>query len=255
MRLVIFAIINSFIVSTCFSQTVGSQEAYRQSIAGERRAEAAEFRKAKELQDFKDAKQISRSKDRLNAPLAFGAKLDPKQAESGSVGRLDHLDTSVIQIVDDSNCILDAGKGFLWLANYPTDDLADGQKVRIVDYVKALPSKDYKGHFIRAVELLSQEDNQKQQEKDLTENEKKLAHERAIQEQKEAAKLRDFREWKAKTGQKVEGKFLRFRASSVEIELRNGKKNSFRITALSDEDADIVRKLSKEDAEAKKSTK
>lgn len=89
--------------------------------------------------------------------------------------------------------------------------------------------------------------------------EKQAATEQANREieekEREAKELRDFRIWKSKSGTKVEGKFVRFRAQTVEVELRNGKESSFRITALTDEDAEIVRKLAKEDSDAKKTSK
>ena len=226
-----------------FSQAVGSRAGYRQMISGEQRAADA-------MASFNQATKLTRS---LTKPISGAlspeaVRLQPSKLEPSQTGKLDYWKTTVVVVVDDRNSILQVGKTMIWLNDFPTANLLTDQQVRIIDYVKVGEPKDYNEHRLPSITLVSLEDNSQ-----LTAKEQKIVErEQDIAAQNEAAKLRDFRKWHSKSGADVEGKFIRFRSPSVEIELQNGKKNTFRITALTDEDAELVRKLAKEDLEAKK---
>lgn len=259
----------SCLTAPAFAQLAGSQEAYRQSISGQLRADRAaidrEIADRKAQKEFLEAKQISRKQpiEKQSGPLPYGNRFDPQLIEANAIGRLDHVDTSIVEVIDESNCVLYAGKGFVWLQNFPTDELADGQKVRIIDYVKGMKSKQHKGHFMRTIEVISIQENDAQMQKDKSqylidsekqkrEAEDRLKHEQDIEKQRENLALRSIRKWNGKNGQEIKGKFVRLRSNTVEIELENGKKTTFRITALADQDAAIVRQLAEEDKQASK---
>jgi hypothetical protein len=162
----------------------------------------------------------------------------------GEVGKLDYWKTTVVQVIDANSVILTCGKTYVWLKDYPTKDLTTDQLVRIVDYVKVGEVDQHDGISVRTVTMLPVEETKK-----LAARDTEAAEAAKIAAQKdELLKLRDYRKWTAKNGNEIEAKFTRFKAPTVHLELKNGKKTSFRITALTDADAELVRSLAKEDA-------
>jgi hypothetical protein len=230
--------------STGVSQTVGSKKAYQQVTSGQQRAQDARLA-------FERAKKITRVKPE---PLMPGISpdevhLDPSKLVTGKTGKLDYWKTTVIAVIDDKNAVIECAKSLVWLSDFPTQNLLTDQEVRIIDYVKVGEPKSHNNYRMPTISLVPLEENER-----LTADEAKIiAQKKEAEAKSESAKLRDFRVWKSKNGSAdVEGKFIRFRSPTVEIELKNGRKSTFRITALADADAELVRTLAKEDAESKK---
>lgn len=221
-----------------FAQQVGSPEAFRVIADSQRRAVDAEI-------SWRDARKISLLEPIPDVPQPQQHEsLDLDTLQRGEIGKLSYWDLKVADIVDDKNVILILGSKYrIWLEGYPTSDFVDDQSVRIIDYIEVVGTKSYNTvtgskATIWVVKLLPKEETAKRIAVD-------------IEKAAEAAK---YRHWKAKNGNTVNGKFLDYKNSKITIEQRDGKKVSFPMSALTDEERKIVLKLAKEKSDKKSPT-
>lgn len=251
------------IPSIGFGQEVGSQQAYRLLIAGQQRAEEAELKKSREIGRLKSLKQLSHLENPTDwlSPDLPSKKLNLAALEPNQIGRVVNYQASVFDVIDDKTIYIHftwnlAESQFILIENCPsTAKIADDDKISLPDYFKVTETRDFRGSKIFVMRMLDKTETLQLLGRDKQEETDRLKHEAELEAEREAAKLRNFRTWHSKSGTDVEGKFVRFRAQTVEVELKNGKKTTFRITALTDEDAEIVKRLAKEDLEAKKTSK
>lgn len=167
--------------------------------------------------------------------------LDLDTLQRGEIGKLSYWNFKVADIVDDKNVILILGSNRrIWLEGYPTSDIVDDQSVRIIDYIEVIGTKSYdtvdgSNATVWFVKLLPKEETAKRIAEDL---------EKAAEEAK-------YRQWKAKNGDTVNGKFLDYRNSKITIEQRDGKKIFLKMSALAKEERELVLKLAKEKSDKK----
>lgn len=221
-----------------FAQEVGSAEAVRVIADSQRRAIDAEI-------SWRGARKISLLEPIPDVPQPQQHEsLDLNTLERREIGKLSYWDFKVADIVDDKNVILILGsKKRIWLEGYPTSDFVDDQSVRIIDYIEVVGTKSYdtvagSKATIWVVKLLPKEETAKRIAEDL----------------EKAAEAAKYRQWKAKNGDTLNGKFLNYKNSKITIEQRDGKKVSFRMSALTDEEREIVLKLVKEESDKKSPT-
>lgn len=205
-----------------FAQSAADSRAMIQMKRRQIEAEAA-YNAAKkihidEFEKFKD--QIP---DRHKARQLELSKLEAKQ-----VGRLDFYAASVVQVVGPEDAILRIAKTFVWLKGYKTKNLADGNDVRVLGYVKIGPTKTYETNTgtntVFEIELLPL----------------KETLELLRQEQ-----LKEFPIWHSKAGTTVQARFLRYAGRKIHLEKPDGSTLQVALSAFTDEDADKIRALIK----------
>lgn len=179
---------------------------------------------------WRDAKKLSLLDPVPSIPQPTqDGNLDPDTFSKGQTGKVSYWNFKVAEIVDETNMILVLGSRHrIWVEGYPTTDLADGQSVRIVDYVEIVGTKAYETvlgakNTVWIVKPMPKE-----------ETAKRIAEEV------------EFRVWTAKNKNKVNGKFVELKNSKVTVEQRNGKRISFPVSSLVDSDRELATKLEKD---------
>ncbi|MCX7386609.1 MAG: hypothetical protein NTX48_08090 [Planctomycetales bacterium] len=182
--------------------------------------------------------------------------LDLDTLQRGEIGKLSYWNFKVADIVDDKNVILILGSNRrIWLEGYPTSDIVDDQSVRIIDYIEVIGTKSYdtvdgSNATVWFVKLLPKEETAKRIAEDL-EKAAEEATKRIAEDLEKAAEEAKYRQWKAKNGDTVNGKFLDYRNSKITIEQRDGKKIFLKMSALAKEERELVLKLAKEKSDKK----
>lgn len=180
------------------------------------------------------------SLDPVPANLAQpGGGTDFEKMQKGDFGNFAFWAFKVLQIIDNENMLLVLGSGkLIWLKGYPTDALADGQKVRLVGICQMIGTESYANasgstSTVRVFKMLSD-----RQAKELQEELAQQAREQA--EQERIAQMETFT---AKTGHTVEARFLGNRGALIYLETREGRKITVPLSKFADESADRIREL------------
>ena len=192
------------LMSQCsFGQKAGSVEAYRQQYAGEMRniENEADWNSAKKLCKFFDPvekyKETTQDFSLIELP-------DP-----GVVGYMQKWRFKVVSIVDTKNAILSIEDVVLWLEDFDTSILSDGDSVAILDPVKFTPTKRYSAvsgasRTVKAIKMIDKPEMEK--------HKAKLAEDAA-------AKAREKRKMISQVFEYADGKSV----EAVFIDIRKGK--------------------------------
>lgn len=239
MRTFLLLVFLSTLGNGTFAQQVGTPEGDRAIADMQRRAFLSAM--AVEVR-WRAARKISLLDPIPDVPQPRQHEsLDLDTLQRGEIGKLSYWNFKVADIVDDKNVILILGSNRrIWLEGYPTSDIVDDQSVRIIDYIEVIGTKSYdtvdgSNATVWFVKLLPKEETAKRIAEDL---------EKAAEEAK-------YRQWKAKNGDTVNGKFLDYRNSKITIEQRDGKKIFLKMSALAKEERELVLKLAKEKSDKK----
>lgn len=104
----------------------------------------------------------------------------PFEAIENNIGFVQRWPLKVVSIIDNSNVVLSLGKYAFWLEGFPTDNLTDGDSIRVLDPIKFTKTKSYSTvtgakKTVQAFKMLEKEEfekhlaekAEKQKEKDL----------------------------------------------------------------------------------------
>lgn len=119
------------------AQKAGSVEAYRIQYD-------QQMALIKAQSDWKSAKKLCRFFDPIDkfeeAVQDFSSIEIP---EAGIIGYIQAWPFKVISVVDKTNAILSVGDAVLWMEEFETSGLADGEFVRVLDPIKFTATKQY----------------------------------------------------------------------------------------------------------------
>lgn len=167
-------------------------------------------------------------------PHAHSECLDPAELTESSMGYLDAWIYSILDIVGPKDLLVAINNPripTLWVSDYPTTGLADGDKVVLIGLVEVSGTKSYEtvGGSMSTVRVLTFVPR---------EREEKIKAD--IAARKEAALVRT---WIDSTGKyKTVGKFIDFKNGHANIErTQDGKSISVPISRLSDADQKWIR--------------
>lgn len=216
-----------------FAQKVGSVEAYKFMAEQQNAAIMAEA-------EWNVAKKLCRFTEPPERFKASVQDFSPEEFQEGSIGYTQRWNLKVSSIVDKSNVILNLGSTSLWLEDFPTDGLTDGESVRVVDPVQVTKSRSYSTvagskRTVKAFKMISPDELKKHKEKLAEIEAKKLRDERA-------AKCETFR---TKSGELIVAQFIDHKKSKAILEDVDGKKLEIPTAELDDASAARVRELFK----------
>lgn len=162
-----------------FGQKVGSVEAYRTQYDQEmaRINNESDWNSAKKLRKFFEP--IEQYK---NTTQDFSAIEIP---DAGVIGYVQKWPFKVISIVDKTNSILAIGDAVLWLEDFDTSGLADGESVRVLDPIKFTPTKQYAtasgaSRTVKAFKMIDKPEMEKHQAKQAEEFAKQAKEKRKV---------------------------------------------------------------------------
>ncbi|QDS96811.1 SHD1 domain-containing protein [Adhaeretor mobilis] len=235
----------------CFGIEAGTAESYKARARAER---AASLRKYEERENWEQSKKLSLTKIIPKSPRKYDDCLSIRELKERSLGYLECWHLEVTQVLSETELLISPIKGdaqSLWLKDYPTKGIVDGDKIRLIGLARVEGTESYESVTgsnvtVRVVKLLSEKEALK------FEMEAKAATEAAL-----------FRTWTSKTGKtKLEAKFIDFEKGYVSLELKKDKKLvKVRSTKLSKEDVKWIReelkkrKLQEELAKKEKAAK
>ncbi len=205
-------------ISQLFAQgnsSAVSQAQARAIIESQRRMNAsiAKWNVAKKL-------TLREDKKRKNLSYQVSGNTSIDELKIGDVGLLAGWDFDVLQVIDETNCLLVTGSQTIWLTNYPTNELVDGDNVRLIDPVKIQEPRRYDSSAgtkkVVCVSMLDPIESKAWEE----EYEKKKADLARALKNKEAG----LEEFLLRDGEKFFGKFLEYRSSGVIFQDETGKR-------------------------------
>lgn len=198
---------------------------------------------------FDESKKIKNDQDlAAMPPVKLNVFVTDPEFRIGHVCRIDELAFKVFQVADDRNVILQWGDTLLWLSDYPTDSLVDGEDVYVLGYVRVLKPKRYEtaiggSKTVHQIELVSRSDGLSYAE---AESREIASKQKAKALAAEHIRLKDYRVFHSKVGTEVLAKFVDYVASRVVLETSDGRTIRVGIAELADEDADFVREQIKQ---------
>jgi hypothetical protein len=211
----------------------GSVEAYKFMAEQQNSAIMAEA-------EWNVAKKLCKFTEPPRDFKASSQEFSPENFQEGGIGYSQRWQFTVSSIVDKSNVILNLGSTSYWLEDFPTDGLADGESIRVVDPIQITKSRSYttvtgSKRTVKTFKMISLDEFNKHREK-LSEIEaNKLRSERA-------AKCETF---KTKSGELIVAQFIDHKKSKAILEDVDGKKLEIPTAELDDASAARVRELFK----------
>ncbi len=163
--------------------------------------------------------------------------------EIGSVGFLDCVVFSVVQICGESEALIGhegAKSTMFWLSKYPTKKLADGDDVILQGYVEVTGSKSYEtvAGSTKTIWVLEFVHADREAELDREMEEKQEAKER--------------RTWSDISGKhKIEAKFLGMKSNLVMLKTKDGTTKEIQLSKLSRTDQTWIRDELKKNRQSK----
>lgn len=196
-------------------------------------------------QRWRESKKLTRLEKIPDVRKRQSECLSPTALADGSIGYLEYWQYHILQVVGPTDLILAIKNPDippLWLTNYPTEGLVDGDNVRLVGPVEVTGTKKYEALLgnqttIRVIEL--------------------VAPERAAEieaELKAKAEAHLYRVWTDSTGKhSIEAKFVEFKSNGVYLERRDNKEViNLPVSRLSPEDRQWIREHLAAEREKKK---
>ena len=166
--------------------------------------------------------------------LSMQNMMELDDLQVGSSGHIELHLGYVDKVIDDNNCILmfpwedsPYGHVYIWLADYPTQDLVDGQMVSLIGLVSITGTRKIEDFKLFELKVQSKETIAKLK----TEKKKKML-------ELEAAK---YRVWTTVTNEQIRAKLLGAERGYAIFETVEGKKFKVRTLDLSKEDLPIYR--------------
>ena len=208
--------------STCYAQRADSAAGYSQRAAvlaplnGQKEAER------KFLSNFRDATKIKLPETEVpESPHDVSACLPAKRLEDQSMGYLDWWPLTVLWIAGPRDALLQfkADAPDIWLTDYPTKGLVDGQEVRLIGHVVIDGTRVYVANggrriTVRAVRLATLMEVEEHHETTQADSKKS----------REASKRPQYRTWTDKNGKySVAAAFVGFKNGKVR--LKRGEKS------------------------------
>lgn len=196
------ALILVLLFSQCaFGQKAGSVAAYRQQYENEMASlrYESEWNSAKKLCKYFDPIEYKDTKQDFS----------PHELPEFGIGHVQGWTFRVVSVVDETNSILSLEDAIIWLEDFSTDGLSDGEKVCVLDPVKFLPTKKYTSasgasRTVKAFKMIGKDE---------------FAKHKAKQDEDAAKQARKKREAIAKTFIMADGKTVK----AVFIDIRKGK--------------------------------
>lgn len=205
--------------------------------------------------DFRAAKKITLVPPELGEfTPGRSEKLDIEAIGNGQVGRLWPMNYTyvagkgipfkVLSVIDKTNVLLISNdKQRIWVESYPTDDLADGQNVYVLDYVKVVGTKAYRtvdgaSSTVWMINLLPKEESEKRLKMDMA---KRKAWEESL-----AKTESGYRNWVQRDRTQTEGKFLELKASTLYLQSRDGKTFKIPYSTLTAGEQALAKKMQRE---------
>lgn len=154
-QLIVFVIVGTVACVACHGQNRDSINAAFSGMGRPYRiqdliANYAEYwDKSKKLTYLEDVPDLLReADDPVDLLRGHGRRLLPSDLKNDSLGHLVRCHTKVIQVLGPTDCLLKLGKPLdrnppVWLKEYPTKGLADGDDVRLVGLVHVQGTKEY----------------------------------------------------------------------------------------------------------------
>ena len=192
---------------------------------------------------WRDSKKLSVSDEIPKTPRGQGECLSPNGLKEGDTGYLEYWQYEVTQVIGPTDLLISMSNPdvpSLWLSEYPTKDLVDADKVRVVGLIEAKGTKEFTTvlgakRTVRVIRLLTP---------------KQIEEIEASKKRAEEEKL--FRMWaSADSNFTVDAKFVAFKDGRVHLEKRDGTVIEVPPFRLSREDQeyyrDLLKKNSKDD--------
>jgi hypothetical protein len=164
---------------------------------------------------------------------------DPRQTfsiagfDAGQMGLVEKTHFEVLSIIDEENCLLSKGEVTIWLADYPTKSLADGDSVCILGAVITGESKQYTDtrgakRTVRSLKLAPLDDAvrfEKQIAAQIAKEKKEAGLLDSLRKQtaKEAEEAKLYRVFTDVDGKEFKAKFVEYKNQLVHFERKNDK--------------------------------
>lgn len=205
---------------------VGSAEAYRYQINMQERLVKQQQLEHQMKMLWNEAKKLYKVKPQV-MEMSTTSPIGPDFA-TGNTGCIDRWETEVQQVVDEKNAILRVDKSMLWLEDFDTSDLADGQKVRLLGFVKITGTKSYEtvagsSKTLFVVKFLNEQES--------AEFQKKI--DEMKQQAAQAAEDAKYVTWKTERGKEIVGKVVEIRKGVVTFQSKDGKTTRLNMSIFS----------------------
>lgn len=195
-----------------------------------------EMRSIRERAAFEDGKKLSVNPKTKPVRMDETECLSPTTLEEGQTGHFSYWQLKVLSVVDNNNVLLNIGNTTLWLEDFKTTGLVDGQIVFVIDPIVVGKVKKYQtaagsSKSVRSFKLLSEKE---QKEKEIDKHRKEC----------EKFAFAD--------GSKVDAKFIGYEKKTVQ--LLDADMNTIK-KPLTDFDAESKAKIMKLIKQSGKSSK
>lgn len=218
------------------AQRVGSADAARYLAAQENEAAMNEAQ-------WNVAKKLGKNFEPVAKYKQTQQDFSPFEIGENAVGFIQKWPLKVVSIVDASNAIVSLGEHIFWMEDFPTDDLADGESVRVLDPIRFTKAKSYGAvsgskKTVKAFRMLTKEEFEKHKQEEQEINKEK---ERATRKSKSFA-------FEFADGKSADYVFVDIKKGKVILEDLDGKTTEHLLGDFTQKSSALLRELFKKKA-------